>query len=110
MLGVTQDRFVAVTSNVFAVLGLRALFFLLVALQARFSYLQQGMAVILGFVGTKMVLSNVIEIPVGLSLIMIAIVLTVSVLSSLRVRLAEEVWPDPAHQPEGGSLRGTPED
>jgi TerC family integral membrane protein len=94
VLGVTQDRFVAVTSNVFAVLGLRALFFLLAALQARFSYLQQGMAVILGLVGTKMLLSGVVEIPVGLSIAAILIVLGVSVLSSLRVHPGEEVWPD----------------
>jgi tellurite resistance protein TerC len=94
VLGVTQDRFIAFTSNICAILGLRAIYFLLAALEARFAYLQQGMAVILGFVGLKMLLSEVVAIPVGLSLAVIAMVLTVSVLSSLRVRPAEEVWPD----------------
>jgi tellurite resistance protein TerC len=94
VLGVTQDRFIAFTSNICAILGLRAIYFLLAALKARFAYLQQGMAVILGFVGLKMLLSEVVAIPVGLSLAVIAMVLTVSVLSSLRVRPAEEVWPD----------------
>jgi tellurite resistance protein TerC len=94
VLGVTQDRFVAFTSNICAILGLRAIYFLLAALQARFAYLQQGMAVILGFVGLKMLLSGAIVIPVGVSLAVIAIVLAVSVLSSLRVHPGEEVWPD----------------
>ena len=94
VLGVTQDRFVAFTSNICAILGLRAIYFLFAALQARFAYLQEGMAVILGFVGLKMLLSGLIAIPVGLSLGVIAIVLAVSVLSSLRVRPGEEIWPD----------------
>jgi tellurite resistance protein TerC len=99
VLGVTQDRFIAVTSNVFAVLGLRALFFVLVGLQTRFPYLQQGMAVILALVGTRMVLSGVVEVPIALSLVVIVIVLTVSVISSLRVRPAEEEWPSTAPPP-----------
>jgi tellurite resistance protein TerC len=93
VLGVTQDRFVAFTSNVLAVLGLRALYFLLAALQARFAYLQQGMAVILGFVGVKMLVSGVVVIPTWVALTVIALALTVSIASSLRVRPAEEVWP-----------------
>lgn len=96
ILGVTQDRFVAFTSNVFAVLGLRALYFLLAALQTRFAYLQHGMAVILGFVGMKMLLTDVIAIPGGVSLVVITIVLTVSILSSLRAQPAEDVWPGAA--------------
>jgi tellurite resistance protein TerC len=93
VLGVSRDEFVVFTSNVLAILGLRALYFLLAALGARFAYLQQGMAVILGFVGVKMLLSGVVEVPVGMSLAVIAVILTVSVLSSVRVRRGEEVWP-----------------
>ena len=92
-LGVTQDRFVAFTATVLVVLGLRALYFLLAALRARFAYLQQGMAVILGFVGLKMLVSGVVEIPIWLALGVIAMVLSLSILSSLRVRPGEEVWP-----------------
>jgi tellurite resistance protein TerC len=93
VLGVSDDAFIIFSSNVLAILGLRALYFLFGAMQARFSHLQQGMAVILAFVGCKMLLTNVVEVPVGVSLVVIAVVLAVSVLSSLRVSPGEEVWP-----------------
>jgi tellurite resistance protein TerC len=93
VLGVSQDEFVVFTSNVLAILGLRALYFLLSSLQARFAHLQQGMAMILGLIGVKMLLSTTIDVPEGLSLAVIAIILAVSILSSLRTPPGEEAWP-----------------
>jgi tellurite resistance protein TerC len=93
VLGVSHDAFVVFSSNVLAILGLRALYFVFAAAEARFSHLQQGMVVILVFVGAKMVLSPVVDVPIGLSLAVIALVLSVSVLSSLRVTPGEERWP-----------------
>ncbi|HEX6312352.1 MAG TPA: TerC/Alx family metal homeostasis membrane protein [Acidimicrobiia bacterium] len=101
VLGVSRNEFVVFTSNVLAILGLRALYFLFTALGARFAYLQQGMAVVLGFVGVKMLLSSVVDVPVGLSLAVIAMILTVSVLSSIWVRRGEETWPAPAEPARG---------
>jgi len=91
VLAVSRDPFIVFSSNVFAILGLRAMYFLLAALNARFANLQQGMAVVLGFVGVKMLLTDVVHIPVGISLAVIATVLTVSMLSSLRSRQIAEL-------------------
>lgn len=104
VLGVSHDAFIVFSSNVMAILGLRALYFLFGAAQARFTHLQQGMAVILGFVGIKMLVSSIVEVPVGMSLGVIALVLVVSMLSSLRVTPGEETWPGvepPTERPSG---------
>ena len=72
-------------SNAFAILGLRALYFLLADMHARFSYLQQGLAIILAFVGIKMIIHRLVRhIPTWLSLLVIALVLLASVGFSLR--------------------------
>jgi tellurite resistance protein TerC len=99
VIGVSRDAFIVFSATVLAILGLRALYFLLAAMQVRFAYLQQGMAVILGFVGLKMVLSGFVEVPIGLSLAVIAMVLVISVLTSMRVHPGEEAWPDNAPRP-----------
>jgi TerC family integral membrane protein len=84
VLGVSREQFIVFTSNAFAILGLRALYFLLADLRARFTYLQQGLAIILAFVGIKMIISHWVEIPGAVSLAIIAVVLAVSVGLSLR--------------------------
>ncbi len=84
VLAVSHEQFIVFSSNAFAILGLRALYFLLADLHARFSYLQQGLAVILAFVGAKMLLSRWVHISTGVSLLVIAIVLVSSVAFSLR--------------------------
>ncbi len=84
ILAVSHQPFIVFSSNVFAILGLRALYFLLAGLHERFTYLQQGLAVILAFVGIKMIASHWFHIPTGLSLGFIALVLTVSIVASLR--------------------------
>ncbi len=88
VLAVSREQFIVFSSNAFAILGLRALYFLLADMHARFSYLQQGLAVILAFVGIKMILAEAIDyhIPTPISLLVIALVLGVSVLMSLQTK------------------------
>jgi len=84
IFAVTRDPFIVYSSNVFAILGLRALFFVLAGMMDRFEYLKPGVAAILVFVGIKMVLSGVFHIPTAVSLGVILLVLVGSVLLSLR--------------------------
>src|SRR3546814_8733691 len=77
ILAVSREEFVVFSSNAFAILGLRALYFLLADLRNRFRYLQQGLAVVLAFVGIKMLISEIYHFPTYASLAVIAVVLTV---------------------------------
>ena len=72
------------TSNAFAILGLRSLYFLLAGLMNRFAYLKLGLAAVLGFVGLKMLLADLIEIPIAASLGIIAGCLAIAIIVSLR--------------------------
>ncbi|QNF33778.1 TerC family protein [Adhaeribacter swui] len=83
ILAITQDQFIVYTSNVFAILGLRSLYFALAHVVHRFVYLSTGLAVILVFVGLKMVLVDVVKVPTFISLIVIGLIITVSVVFSL---------------------------
>ena len=83
VLAITQDPFIAYTSNVFAILGLRALYFCLAGFLPKFLYLKKGVMALLILIGLKMILSEFYHIPVAFSLIMILIVLTFSILLSL---------------------------
>ncbi|MFI5229338.1 MAG: TerC/Alx family metal homeostasis membrane protein, partial [Gemmatimonadales bacterium] len=85
IFGVTTHPFIVFTSNIFAVLGLRSLYFLLAAVVDRFHLLKYGLAVILSFVGLKMLLEHVIRIDITLSLTVILSVLALSVVASLLV-------------------------
>jgi tellurite resistance protein TerC len=84
IFAVTRDPFLVVTSNVFAILGLRALYFLLAGMMHRFVYLKYGLAAILVFVGMKMLVIDVYKVPIWASLVVIATVVVVSVVASLR--------------------------
>ena len=84
IFAITQDTFIVFTSNAFAILGLRALYFVFAGAMGRFVYLKIGLAVILVFVGIKMLISDLYHIPIGLSLGFIALALTVSIVTSLR--------------------------
>jgi tellurite resistance protein TerC len=91
IFAVTRDPFIVLTSNVFAILGLRALYFLLADSIDRFHLLKYGLAIILGFVGAKMLLEAVhVDVPVWLSLAVIVIVLAVTVTLSLKLPPSEE--------------------
>lgn len=84
IFAVTQEPFLVFTSNAFAILGLRALYFLLADLMHRFVYLTIGLAAILVFVGVKMLLLDVYKVPIWLSLSVIATCVALSVVVSLR--------------------------
>ena len=83
IFAITSDPFIVLTSNVFAVLGLRAMFFLLAGMADRFHLLPYGLAVVLGFIGTKMLLIDVYKIPVPWALGTVAAILGVTVALSL---------------------------
>ena len=84
IFAVTQEPFLVFTSNAFAILGLRAMYFLLADLLERFIYLKLGLALVLMWVGAKMLLLDFLHIPTLVSLGVIALILTVSVVASLR--------------------------
>ena len=92
IFAVTRDPFLVFTSNAFAILGLRALYFLLAGMLGRFVYLKVGLGALLTFVGAKMLLSDVYHMPISASLLVIAAILATAVLASLwvgRKRLSE---------------------
>jgi tellurite resistance protein TerC len=84
IFAVSHQEFIVFSSNAFAILGLRALYFLLAGMQGRFRYLNAGLGVILAFVGVKMLLTDFYHMPTWLSLTVIAAVLTVTIWASLR--------------------------
>jgi tellurite resistance protein TerC len=86
---VTEDPFIVFTSNIFAILGLRSLYSLLARVIEKFHLLKVGLALVLVFVGAKMVLAGVITVPIVVSLLVIAAVLGGSILASLWVRRRE---------------------
>ena len=84
IFAITTDPFIVLTSNIFAILGLRAMYFLLAAVASKFHLLSYGLAVVLVFIGTKMLLIDVIKIPVLLSLGVVIAILAVTMVWSLR--------------------------
>jgi tellurite resistance protein TerC len=91
ILAVSREPFIVFSSNAFAILGLRALYFLLADMAGKFRYLNIGLGVILAFVGVKMMAAKLYHPPMWLSLGVIAVALTVSVLASLRADRREAV-------------------
>jgi tellurite resistance protein TerC len=85
IFGVTRKPFLVFTSNAFAILGLRALYFLLANMMKRFRYLQIGLSAVLVFIGVKMLVAEIAHIPIWASLAFIVGTLTVAILISLRV-------------------------
>ena len=83
IFAVTRDPFIVYTSNVFAILGLRALYFLLANVMDKFQYLKFGLSAVLVFIGVKMVIVDFYKIPVGVSLGVVAGILTISIVASL---------------------------
>ena len=99
VLAVSREQFIVFASNAFAILGLRALYFLLADMHARFSYLQEGLAIILALVGIKMIIHDWYHIPTWLSLLVIALVLAASVGFSLRRTTEADVISIPEDPP-----------
>lgn len=90
IFAVTRDPFIVYTSNICAVLGLRALYFLLASVVDKFAYLKLGLSLVLIFIGAKMLLEHFVQIPTVGSLGVVGAVLLASILASLR-------WPRPGH-------------
>lgn len=86
ILAVSEDSFIVYTSNVFAILGLRSLYFAVAALDQYFTYLKYGLSAILIFVGSKMCLADVYKIPVEVSLVVIVMILAISIVASIIVQ------------------------
>ncbi len=83
IFAITRDPFIVYTSNIFAILGLRALYFAIAGIMGMFHYLKYGLSAILAFVGVKMLISHWIHIPTGISLIVIIFVLAIAIIASV---------------------------
>jgi tellurite resistance protein TerC len=83
IFAITQNSFIIYTSNVFAILGLRALYFALAGMMDLFYYLRHGLSVVLSFIGIKMLLMDSINIPIGAALGVVGTVLVVAILASV---------------------------
>ncbi len=103
VLAISHDPFIVYTSNVFAILGLRALYFAIAGVMRLFHYLNYGLSVILVFVGVKMILSDIVKIPVGMALGVIASVLTISILAS--IIFPKKEGPSPQAAARGDSVK-----
>jgi tellurite resistance protein TerC len=102
IFGVTLDPFIVFTSNIFAILGLRSLYFAMASLLGRFEYLKVGLALVLVFIGAKMAASGWIHIPSAVSLLVVAALLGGSVAFSLRRTRAEAAPPAGARSAASG--------
>jgi len=85
IFAVTEDPFVVLTSNVFAVLGLRAMFFMLEGAAARFHLLNYGLAAVLLFIGAKMLIAGIWKVPIGIALGVVALLIGASMVASLYI-------------------------
>jgi tellurite resistance protein TerC len=103
VLAITQKPFIVFSSNICAILGLRSFYFLFVALVDRLRFLRYGLAFVLCFVGLKMATSHFVEVPVGISLAIVATLLGASVVASL-------VIPAPPKPEALPALQDTPEE
>lgn len=90
IFAVTEDPFLVYTSNIFAILGLRSLYFVLAGVMDKFVYLKLGLSAILVFVGAKMLLTEVYKIPATVSLLVVLSMLTVTIAASLRKSRKDE--------------------
>jgi tellurite resistance protein TerC len=105
ILAITGEPFLVFTSNAFAILGLRSLYFLLADLMHRFAYLKLGLAAVLAFVGLKMLLADLITIPIAASLGIIAGCLAIAIIASLRATRAAPAGADEAPVLAGSGRR-----
>ena len=101
IFAITRDPFIVYTSNIFAILGLRSLYFLLAAAMTEFHYLKVGLGAVLSFVGLKMLVSGYYHIPILASLIVVALLLGGSIVTSV-------LWPQPP-QPLDGTANPEPD-
>lgn len=86
VIAISRDPFIVITSNIFAILGLRALYFALAGIMSLFRFLKYGIAFLLFFVGVKMLISDFYHIPIYISLSVITVTITVSILASKLIK------------------------
>ena len=91
IFGITRDPFIVYTSNIFAVLGLRALYMLLAGVMDKFHYLKYGLGAVLLFIGVKMLVAGWIHIPIALSLVVVAVLLGGSIVISFLHPVAPKI-------------------
>ena len=103
ILAITQDPFIVYTSNIFAILGLRSLFFLLAGVMGMFRYLKIGLCFVLSFVGVKMLISDFYKIPITVSLGIVGGILAASIVASLVFPAAEKSRGGRARRRSGGT-------
>jgi tellurite resistance protein TerC len=108
ILAITLDPFIVYTSNVFAILGLRALYFALAGVVRLFHYLPYGLSLILVFVGIKMLLVDIYKIPIGIALGTVAAILAISIIASLLFPPKDEGEPHASNPPEGATPHSHP--
>jgi tellurite resistance protein TerC len=109
IFAITMDPFIVLTSNVFAILGLRAMYFLLAGMHERFHLLSYGLAIVLVFIGTKMLLLDIYKIPVSWSLGFTVAVLVLTMVLSLKIPpkgKAQSTYPFSAKRDEDEERRG----
>ncbi len=94
IFAVTNEPYLVFTSNAFAILGLRAMYFILAGAIHRFSYLKVGLAAVLAFVGIKMMIVDLYKVPIALSLVVIAGIIGSSIIVSLRATRGRNVPSD----------------
>lgn len=99
IFAVTDDPFIVYTSNVFAILGLRSLYFALAPLLERFRYLKASLVFMLAYIGVKMLLAHTYPIPSGFSLAMVATILAVGILASVIANALDPAPTSPVHPP-----------
>jgi len=93
VFAVTQDPFIVYTSNIFAILGLRSLYFALAGIMNLFHYLKFGLSIILSFIGVKMLIMDIYKIPIGAALGFVVFVLVASIVAS-------KIWPKAEEEPQ----------
>ena len=98
ILAISKDPFIVYTSNVFALLGLRALYFALAGIMQLFHYLHYGLSAILVFIGAKLLLSDIVEIDMRYALLVVGAILAISVIASLLFPKKQEDLPQPPVQ------------
>jgi tellurite resistance protein TerC len=86
VIAISRDPFIVITSNIFAILGLRALYFALAGIMSLFRFLKYGIAFLLFFVGVKMLISEIYHVPIYISLTVIALTITISILASVFIK------------------------
>jgi tellurite resistance protein TerC len=109
IFGITQDTFILLTSNIFAIMGLRALYFLLAGIMDRFHYLKLGLSAVLAFIGVKMLVADWVHIPTPLSLGIVFGILAAAVVVSL-VHKPPHPEPMPGKDDAPGTSDGGGED